>query len=74
MARSSYIYIVENPEAGAVLAVFTVKHECVSWLKKQRDNHYPLNVWTVMRVPDGKDFEYRDVLRVTANIYLEMNS
>lgn len=71
MARSSYIYMVENPESGAVLAAFTVKHECVSWLKYQRRHHYPLDVWTVMRVPDGRDFEYRDVLRVKANTYLE---
>jgi hypothetical protein len=31
MARSSYIYIVQNGD-GLVLAAFTVKHELSTWL------------------------------------------
>ena len=73
MARSTYIYIVENIEAGAVLAAFTVKHECVSWLRRQ-DKEYDLRRWIVMRVPDGQGFEHRDVPRWSAEGFLNMET
>lgn len=73
MARSRYIYIVENPEAGAVLASFTVKHECCTWLTRQAET-YEIKRWTVMRVPDGEGFEHRDVPIIPAHHYLQDHS
>lgn len=69
MARSTNIFIVENPEAGAVLAAFTVKHECKTWLARVEKNHF-IKGWTVMRVPDGSGFEHRDVLIIPADKFL----
>jgi hypothetical protein len=34
MARSSYIYVVQDSRR-AILATFTVKHEMVTWLQRE---------------------------------------
>lgn len=53
MARASYVYIpVEvDYDGDRILAAFTVKHECVSWL-----NAHPRTglARQVVRVPDGR--------------------
>ena len=36
MARSTYVYIVRDPD-GRILGAFTVKHELRSWLTRQED-------------------------------------
>ena len=54
MARSSYIYVILNPtlpSADCIIATFTVKHECQSFIedtkgKLKRD-------WIVLRYPDS---------------------
>lgn len=57
MARSKYVYIVQNKseDGGYARAAFTVKHECVSYLEKARATGEPLSWWTVVRMPDGKE-------------------
>jgi len=52
MTRSSYIYIVEHPEDNRALAAFTVRHECVAWLKRM-DQATRIDTWPVTRVRDG---------------------
>jgi hypothetical protein len=57
MARSQYIYVVYrwdniNAEAGALVAAFTVKHELVTWLRRELSNA-PWNSLGVARVRDG---------------------
>lgn len=55
MARSTYIYAVSRAGALATLAVFTVKHELVSWLVRHRQQ-YPVGFYhevEVRRFPDG---------------------
>ncbi len=48
MARSSYVYTVNNIE-GDLLGGFTVKHELASWLE-HRIGHREVVVW---RIRDG---------------------
>ena len=50
MARSSYIYVVPNDE-GLPFMAFTVKHELVSWLR--RNGHD--DIMCVFRLPDGRE-------------------
>lgn len=54
MARSSYIYIIEHniPDADhPIIAAFTVKHECKTWLE-ECDNPYK-HEFVVKRFRDG---------------------
>jgi hypothetical protein len=53
MARSSYIYVVSIASSGVVLAGFTVKRECLSYLANQADNGADLSKWTVLRLRDN---------------------
>lgn len=56
MARSAYIYmIMDRPSNGVAVAVFTVKHEMVSWVRTLWADHEGLQTrpWTVWRWPDG---------------------
>jgi hypothetical protein len=57
MARSSYIYVVRAPMRIGVVATFTVKHEMITWIRRewdrsQREGHewVKLGIW---RFPDG---------------------
>lgn len=36
MARSSYIYVVQDGVSEHPLGAFTVKHELITWLSKRR--------------------------------------
>lgn len=56
MARAHYLYIVTN-DYGAILAAFTVKHECVSWLERELAEGRPTHYWDVIRVPDGQSVQ-----------------
>jgi hypothetical protein len=47
MARSSYIYVVQDSFKG-IMAAFTVKHEMESYLRKEGSDI------TVTRLRDGK--------------------
>jgi hypothetical protein len=47
MARSTYCYVVT--EYGDPISAFTVKHELVTWLKRQDD----VSELKVTRVADG---------------------
>lgn len=47
MARSTNVYVV-NSWYGSPIAAFTVKHELVTWLRKQ-----PPIAFILWRVPDG---------------------
>jgi len=60
VARSTYIYIVKGT-SGAILAAFTVKHECISYLGNAVDMGADLSKWDVLRLRDGpsKMSEYR---------------
>lgn len=46
MARSSYIYTVQDSD-GSVVAAFTVKHELVTWKSQNEDP------FVITRVRDG---------------------
>jgi hypothetical protein len=46
MARSSYIYVVQNGD-GDVVAAFTVKHELVTWQERNEGR------FQITRVRDG---------------------
>lgn len=52
MARSSYVYIpVEvDYDGDRILAAFTVKHECQTWLRRNPATGLTRDV---VRVPDG---------------------
>ncbi len=55
MARSSYIYVITRPmAANPVVAAFTVKHECQSYIEDAKDGDKEL--WTVRRYRDGGSF------------------
>ena len=52
MARSSYIYILMDPDDhDEIVAAFTVKHEMVSWANKRTD----IDNYTMLRLRDGKE-------------------
>jgi hypothetical protein len=61
MARSTYIYAVVQAvvDDHGVMAAFTVKHELVSWLRRQNDTS---GVY-VLRMRDG----YPGCVRVEVN-------
>ncbi len=75
MARSSYVYVVQNKH-DQLLATFTVKRECLVWLwseiKEKGWRH--IAEWKVTRAPDGRGFEHRDELSMPADQYLELHS
>lgn len=50
MARSSYVYVVSD--GLGPLAGFTVKHELVTWLRR---NQRPTLTLLVHRLVDGRD-------------------
>lgn len=50
MARSTYVYVVQ--EGDVVAAGFTVKHELMTWLRRQGPR---LGALEVTRVHDGGD-------------------
>lgn len=51
MARSSYIYILLDPDDhDEIVAAFTVKHEMVSWA----DSRNGIDNYTMLRLRDGK--------------------
>lgn len=52
MARSQYIYMVVDQSGGPVLAVFTVKHELITWLDRRTTGAAEDEVW---RHHDGGD-------------------
>jgi hypothetical protein len=53
MARSSYIYILLDPDDhDEIVAAFTVKHEMVSWA----DSRNGIDNYTMLRLPDGKSY------------------
>jgi hypothetical protein len=52
VARAANIYIVLN-HRDLIVAAFTVKHECGSWLE-ERVETTDLSEWTVVRLPDGR--------------------
>ena len=58
MARAHNIYIVTNASIDAMLAAFTVKHECVTWLQAQAREGYEIDAWAVFYFPDGKEPQY----------------
>lgn len=68
MARATRIYLVVRHDYDGVdpQAAFTVKHEMITWLKRQPDT----TGWGVMSMPDGnnqgaehfKAFEIKDLL------------
>jgi len=70
MARSHVIYLVINPYVvypeDAVEAVFTVKHEAITWLQrtKANDQFGYTNNWRLYRTPDGKDAELTELTLV----------
>jgi hypothetical protein len=67
VARAHTIWVVENPSNNVVLATFTVKHECVTWLIRQRDREdYDISDWDVMAYPDGAEPSSHPVDRVNA--------
>ena len=72
MARSTHIWIVGIPEEGVVLWAGTVKNELVSWLEKQKPYH--TEDWYVLRAPDGKEFEDRDVPILSVAAFLDLNN
>lgn len=51
MARSTYIYVVDRPDGGfpGAVAVFTVKHEMITWLKRNHEGEE----WEVLRYSDN---------------------
>lgn len=52
MARASYVYVVFY---GPVLvAVFTVKHECATFLERKWPTTVPSNL-KIIRAPDGRE-------------------
>lgn len=53
MARASYIYIAVEVDydGDRILAAFTVKHECKTWLQNNPRKHLTRSV---VRVPDGR--------------------
>ena len=53
MARSSYIYIVFQKGTEKPIATFTVKHEMVTWIKRNRFNAFFNGDITGWRYPDG---------------------
>jgi hypothetical protein len=57
MARASNIYLVvwQDYDGVDVLAAFTVKHEMVTWLRKQAPKD--LVGCDILRMPDGRDEE-----------------
>jgi hypothetical protein len=52
MARSTYVYIVTDPDK-TVLAPFTVKHEAQTWLRRRETTDNDLVWLTVGRHQDG---------------------
>jgi hypothetical protein len=56
MARSSYIYLLSrhlwSRDPGQPVTAFTVKHEMISWLDRNRDEWDSLRIF---RVADGRD-------------------
>lgn len=71
MARASYIWIVGVPEDGHVYWAGTVKHELITWLQKHKS--WNIEDWKVLRAPDGREFEDRDVPIMSAAKFLEIN-
>lgn len=58
MARSQYIWVViAHHDSQVIAATFTVKHELITWLGKQRKQRIPY--LRVYRCPDSpcNDFE-----------------
>lgn len=52
MARSKYIYVLEDVTTGRAIAAFTVKHECISFWERTygpADRDYI----ECYRIPDG---------------------
>jgi hypothetical protein len=55
MARSEYVYVVQADRSKNVIACFTVKHELVSWARRELANaEAPRRVLMVTRYRDGK--------------------
>jgi hypothetical protein len=50
MARSTYIWLVQNPANGLLTSAFTVKYEMLNWVEK---NHAMGSHTTVHRLSDG---------------------
>lgn len=83
MARSSYIYIVQGSSeriAGAVIATFTVKHECAKWLRRYFltgvHGHLRPDEFEVVRHPDNPPtigHEGMGVCLGTVPLFLEAN-
>lgn len=71
MARAACIWIVGIPEDGVVLWAGTVKHELLTWLRKHKD--WAIADWRVLRAPDGREFEDRDVPIMSAVQFLKIN-
>lgn len=68
MARSSYIYIVFQKGSDLPVAPFTVKHEMVTWIKRNRYNAYANGDITVYRYPDAGYCHFEEPARVPMDI------
>ena len=65
--RSSYIYVVLGEE-DMVLSAFTVKHELVSWLRREKIQ--PGDV-AIYRAADGINWDGTPVVEVTHLLMLD---
>lgn len=55
MARAHSLYVVQNQHG--IVRGFTVKHELVGWLEQQEEAGRTIQMWSVVRIPDGRDGE-----------------
>lgn len=53
MARSTYVYVVQRLVGMPVLAVFTVKHELITWMQKRPGQR---GVCQILRFRDGEGY------------------
>jgi hypothetical protein len=58
MARAHSIWIVRKCDNRLIIGAWTVKHEMVTWLNQQVNDHLSVNqiahVWEAVRIRDGK--------------------
>jgi len=53
LARSSYIYVLEDITTNRAIAAFTVKHECISFWERHYDPA-ERDYIECYRIPDGR--------------------
>lgn len=58
MARSTSIWLIMNNHAEPI-AAFTVKHEMLTWVTRQRNEGRLVENWVLIRFPDNPRDPYR---------------